>query len=128
MSSDKIDYYKKYLKYKEKYLELKKTAEKLDVLRNNKMIGGGQEKLDLFLFKAEWCGHCKAFKPVWEELQQKFRTKYNFYTYDNEENKNEMKQWEIRGFPTIIGKRGDTATEYRGPRDFESLSAFFESL
>ena len=103
---------------------------------NNKepiMLGGGNEvnqvdKVDVFLFKAEWCGHCKSFKPIWNELQNKYNKKYNFYTYDNEKNEKEMVEWEIRGFPTIIAKKGETATEYRGSRDEQSLLTFFDSL
>ena len=134
MASQNIDFKKKYLKYKEKYLALKNLADKMDA--NNKepiMLGGGNEvnqvdKVDVFLFKAEWCGHCKSFKPIWNELQNKYNKKYNFYTYDNEKNEKEMVEWEIRGFPTIIAKKGETATEYRGSRDEQSLLTFFDSL
>lgn len=132
MSSQNIDFKKKYLKYKEKYLALKKLADKMDANNNvSVMVGGGNEtvdKVDVFLFKAEWCGHCKAFKPTWENLQNKYNNKYNFHTYDNDKNEKEMVEWEIRGFPTIIAKKGDLATEYRGPRDEESLLNFFDSL
>jgi thiol-disulfide isomerase/thioredoxin len=114
-----IDYKKKYLKYKEKYLALKKLEKKLT------MIGGGEEKLDVFLFKAEWCGHCKAFKPTWELLENQFKKKYNFHTYDYESNKKEIEEWQIQGFPTIIAKKGKTASEYRGPRNIDSLVEFF---
>ena len=134
MSSENVDYKKKYFKYKEKYLALKKLADKMDA--NNKeaiMLGGGNEvneleKVDVFLFKAEWCGHCKAFKPTWNDLQNKYNKKYNFYTYDNDKNEKEMVEWEIRGFPTIIAKKGNVATEYKGPRDEQSLISFFDSL
>lgn len=130
MSSQNIDFKKKYLKYKEKYLALRKLADKIDA---NKpvMIGGANEKnekLDIFLFKAEWCGHCRAFKQTWDGLQNKYNNKYNFHTYDNDLNEKEMVEWEIRGFPTIIAKKGDIATEYRGPRDPQSLLNFFDSL
>ncbi len=115
-----MDYQSKYLKYKNKYIALKNS------LKLNQQKGGESVKPDVYLFKAEWCGHCQHFKPAWEALQNKYRTKYNFITYDSDKNGKEIKEWKVEGFPTIYFKNGDTATEYNGPRDVDSLVKFFE--
>jgi thiol-disulfide isomerase/thioredoxin len=119
------DYNKKYLKYKEKYLRLKKMEEEI---KKNRMImkGGGnsEDKKTLALFKAEWCGHCKAFKGTWDKLQSGMGNKVNFVTYDSEINKNEIKDYKIQGFPTLILLAGDKAVEYVGPRDETSIKQF----
>ena len=113
---------KKYFKYKAKYLELKKLEQSL------KLQKGGSDRKEVYLFKADWCGHCKAFKPVWEELEKNYKNKYTFKVYDADKNKNEISQWQIGGFPTVIAKNGKNATEYVGPRDYDSLKTFFESI
>jgi thiol-disulfide isomerase/thioredoxin len=118
-----MSYKEKYLKYKKKYLKLQELKKSL----LNKQTGGGNEDLsqkEVYLFKAEWCPHCQTFKKTWGELSEKFSNKYKFITYDSDKNKNEIKEWLVKGFPTIILKDGEKAIEYVGPRDIESLSDF----
>ena len=111
------DYYNKYLKYKAKYLALKKNVAQ----------SGGSPKTDIYLFKAEWCGHCVGFKPTWNEISSAYKTKYNFITLDADANKAEIKKWNIQGYPTIIKKVGNTAVEFNGTRDKESIIDFINS-
>ena len=118
-----MSYKEKYLKYKKKYLDL--VAYKESLL--SQQTGGGNEettKKEVYLFKAEWCPHCQSFKKTWNELSDKFSQKYKFITYDSDKNKNEIKNWLVKGFPTIIMKDGEKAIEYVGPRDIQSLSEF----
>lgn len=119
-------FHQKYLKYKDKYLKLKKLEDMLNSQTVTQQ--GGSNKKEIYLFKADWCGHCKAFKPVWEELESNFKTKYSFKVYDADKNEKEIKEWQIGGFPTVIAKEGTKAIEYVGPRDYESLKNFFESV
>ena len=119
------DYRSKYLKYKKKYLVLKQVEKS--------MTGGGNqessESPEVYLFKAEWCGHCKAFKPVWNELNKKYKSKYTFKTFDADANKNDMQKWQIQGFPTIMLKNKDgQVIEFRGSRDIETLSDFLNQF
>ena len=60
----KVDYTTKYLKYKKKYLNLKK---------NINISGGGLK--EVILFKASWCGHCKNFIPIWDSMKKKYKGK-----------------------------------------------------
>ena len=114
------DYKKKYLKYKTKYLKLKSKEEKI-----NNMTGGGEKKnKTVYLFKAEWCPHCIGFKPTWENLSKKIGKEVKFVTYDSEENKQDIKDFKVSGFPTIILKVNNKAIEYVGPRDELSLTEF----
>jgi thiol-disulfide isomerase/thioredoxin len=112
----------KYLKYKNKYLELKKVynAKKLN------MTGGSAIKNKLYLFKADWCGHCKHFKPTWEKLQKEMKDQVEFITYDADTHKKEIQQYAIQGFPTLVLKTDNKAIEYNGERDIESLKEFIQ--
>jgi thiol-disulfide isomerase/thioredoxin len=89
-----------------------------------KKQAGGGEKKEVYLFKAEWCPHCTGFKPTWKKLEKEFNNKYTFITYDSEKDKNSIKKWDIKGFPTIIKRIGNDMEEYVGPRDEESVKKF----
>jgi len=117
---EKSNYYNKYLKYKNKYLELK------NILNQN----GGGNKSDVMLFKAEWCGHCKNFIPVWNTLKndKKLNKKFNFITYDSEKDSKVVSNLNIQGYPTLLLKKNDTVTEYSGARDFEYLNEYLNEF
>jgi thiol-disulfide isomerase/thioredoxin len=98
-------YEEKYLKYKKKYLLLKKPA--------------------FMLFKADWCGHCNEFKPLWNELinDSKLKKKYNFMTIDSNDEK-EVQKYNIKGYPTLLLKKDDKIIEFDGTRDRDTLIKF----
>ena len=116
-----MDYKLKYEKYKAKYLALKNKL-------NISQLGGSSEKPELYLFKAEWCGHCKNFKPEWGKLKKnsKLKEKVNFITMDSDINQKEINEWKIEGFPTIILKKGSNAIEYNGNRTVEEIENFIK--
>ncbi len=117
-------YKAKYLLYKQKYLDLKNLENKIN------MKGGGEHKQELILFKADWCGHCKNFKPVWEKLTGDF----NKVEYDADKDKSIIARYKeegfpIQGYPTIMlkDKKTNTMVEYNGNRDESSLLDFVNS-
>lgn len=114
-----MDYKLKYEKYKAKYTALKN---KLSINQN----GGSSKKPELYLFKADWCGHCKNFKTHWNSLQHNttLKNKIKFVTVDSNEDANEIKQWKIQGYPTIILKNGSNAMEYNGERTSDKIIEF----
>jgi len=122
-----IDYKKKYLKYKTKYVEAKKEKNQ----KNQKKMLGGQLKIEdelnkimggmkidnaafeslvktsneniLVIVYAHWCGHCvNMVKNIGEKLKSdtnNSRIKY----LDGTKLSDDLKQkLEVRGFPTII--------------------------
>ncbi len=114
-------YFKKYLKYKNKYNALKKSLSNVDQL-------GGGDKKDVFLFKADWCPHCQGFIPTWEKLQNEHGEEYNFITYDGDQNKDEIAEWNVEGFPTIIVKKENEAMEYLGPNEYNAVLDFIQNI
>jgi len=113
-----MDYKLKYEKYKLKYINLKNNL----TFNQN----GGSTKPTLYLFKAEWCGHCNRFKSEWEKLINNdiLKKEINFITMDSEINKTEMNEWKIEGFPTIILQMNNNAIEYSGNRTFNEIEKF----
>jgi thiol-disulfide isomerase/thioredoxin len=117
------DYLVLYQKYKNKYLKLKNEQENV----NTNQQGGGNKK-DVLLFKAKWCGHCQGFLPAWSKLKKEHNSKYNFITYDSDKHPEEIKSWNIEGFPTIMVKKGNEAMEYVGPNEYTSVLSFIENI
>lgn len=117
MSSD--SYEKKYLKYKYKYLSLKNMM---------KQQGGGKDKVELILIKADWCGFCKRFTPVWNTLQEQYKNKFKFTTYDGDKDRTLVEKFNVKGFPTILYKKNNKFEPYEGPREMEYMIEFLDSL
>ena len=139
--------YNKYLKYKSKYLKLKTylkqsggssgsiiVQDKNDENDENYYVGHDLEddmendKLTIYLFKASWCGHCKNFRSTWNSVANHFSGNVNFITYDSDTNTKPVKEWKISGFPTIIMRNGQSAREYNGDRDLDSLINYIKSI
>ena len=113
------DYKEKYLKYKQKYL----------LLKNKKNMIGGSPKSEISLYKANWCGHCKMFMPVWQKLQENYKNnKIKFITYDSEKHKDYIDKMKIQGFPTIHIINGGSIEEYIGDRTYEGLETKIKEL
>ena len=115
-------YQYEYYKYKTKYINLKQQLNS-----NDEMTGGGN-KVDVILFKADWCGHCIKLKPIWEKIKDEFNTKFNFITYDADKDTKLFEKYKVNAFPTIMLQDGEHKKEYDGPRDFESLESLFNNL
>ena len=118
MSGDKDDeFYKaKYLSYKQKYLDLKLK----------KMKGGNDTKGELILFKADWCGYCTRFKPVWDKLTENY-TKVKYTVYDADKDQKTMLKYGITSFPTIMFNNGKEVEKFQGERDEHSLVSYMNA-
>ena len=83
----------------------------------------------LIAFLADWCGHCKAFKPHWNEIKDEIRMKPGpiegkIVTVDDKL----MSSLPIKqpnGFPTISLYNGTTyIDDYNGNRNKEGVLKF----
>lgn len=69
-------------------------------------------------FTAPWCGPCKAFGPVWEEVSAQYGSKIAFekYDIDTQEGRKLAAKYSVRTVPAIFfEKAGEpTTTVERG--------------
>lgn len=95
-----------------------------------------QNEVIIVLFFADWCGHCKKFKPDWEKAVNKLNN-----TTNNNNKKVSLKEvdcsngselatkYGVEGFPTVkVFKNGKEPEDYSGARTFAGLNAFVNDL
>ncbi len=74
------------------------------------------------LFFANWCGACKQFKPIWEQLKQNVICTEIDCT---DGNKDMISKYNVTKLPTIlIFKDGKNLGEYQGEMTREALIEF----
>jgi thiol-disulfide isomerase/thioredoxin len=88
---------------------------------------------ELMFFSAEWCGHCKDFKPTWKKLvkemdKPKYKNKIILQNYDSDKDTKIFKEYNVKQFPTLLLKFEDgTTKEYDGDRDVKSIKIFIDT-
>jgi len=110
------------------YFVYKKFLKEGFEVESNKFDPGSGTKL--VMFYADWCGHCKKLKPVWDEAAEevnKDETKMIRVNCGNDtpSDKKLMKQYNIAGYPTIIKFVNGKPSEYQGDRDADSFKDMF---
>lgn len=78
-------------------------------------------KKKVMLFYADWCGHCKNFMPVWEQLKSDFEQKGIDYEEHESQETDIMEKFGITGFPTIKIMQDNIVSEYNGIRDRDAI-------
>lgn len=95
----------------------------VDLYVDPKLLNG---KPGMLLIHAHWCGHCKNFKPVFNDLVKGVGNEFVFTSIESEELKNSQElsnSLNFQGFPTIkiFDKKGKIMGEYQGPRTSEAI-------
>ena len=62
-------------------------------------------------FGAEWCGPCRALKPVLEQLKTEFEGKATFIEYDVDNSPNEAQQYRVTSIPLVIVEKDGVIIE-----------------
>ena len=98
----------------------------------NSTLGTSGKKL--VLFYADWCKHCKNFKPTWESVSSSINTEENKKMIsvnvgnNSSESQSLMKEYNVTGFPTIVlidqNNNKKVIEPYEGKRDKASLENY----
>ena len=112
--------------------EYKPNSEKTTSDSSN---GGSAE---LLFFYADWCPHCKAAKPIWNDIKSEYENKtingYKivFTEVDCSEETTEveklMNQYSVEGYPTIKLVKDGQVIEYDAKPTKDSLTKFLNTV
>ena len=58
--------------------------------------------LEVKKFEADWCGPCKALKPILENVSSKFGNTVNFSYINIDEQFEVAQKYHVRSVPTVI--------------------------
>lgn len=114
---------------KSKSIKKKLDKSKLDKSKLDKKKLTKKSNIQIKLFFAEWCGHCKTFKPIWNNIKLKYgnNDKISFDDVDCTNNSPNLPY--IQGFPTIAIYKDDNYIEnYENNRTFEDFEEYINNL
>lgn len=93
---------------------------------------------EIYLFHANWCPHCKAAKPIWDDVKSKYNNKViNGYTVimtnidcteETAESAEMMDKFNIEGFPTIKMVKNNQIVEFDAKPTKPNLEQFINTV
>lgn len=90
------------------------------------LFSGGAK---LYFFYADWCGYCRKFKPEWAKLKAEPNLGIELEEVDCSDNKNVpalAKEYDVKGFPTLILVNGSNKVTYEGERSANAIISFIK--
>jgi len=78
------------------------------------------------MFRAPWCGHCKAMKPTWDDLEKEYADSKTALVghVDCTVHTDFCGKKGVQGYPTIKYGDADDLADYQGGRELADLQKF----
>jgi len=100
--------------------------------------GSDGKQAELLFFFADWCPHCKAAKPIWNELKTEYQNKtingYNVLfteidcSSETAEVDQMMNKYNVEGYPTIKLLKDGQVIEYDAKPSKATLTQFLNTV
>ena len=101
-------------------------------LYQSKFVENFEEKKELILVFADWCGYCTRFKPTWAEIEDYSKENQTFkataLNADHPQNKELLEHYKVSSFPTILVRKGTRHKIYEGERTKDQIQSFAETF
>lgn len=79
----------------------------------------------LLYVNVQWCGHCKAARPIMEQVSGVLGSVVPVYSVDGDERSDVARALGVEGYPTIVYiDEGGSRYEYTGDRTREAITSF----
>lgn len=103
------------------YVKLEDSVSLEDILKDNKLV--------IIDFWAQWCGPCKSFGPIFEEVAKEKEGQVKFVKVDVDKNNKVAALYNIRSIPTVLFiKDGQVVKTRIGAMPKYELSETIDSL
>ena len=80
-------------------------------------------------FWAEWCGPCKALKPLLEKLEQAYAGRFKLVTVDTEKEQQLAQHFRIKSIPAVFAfVQGQPVDQFQGALPEAKLREFIDRL
>jgi thiol-disulfide isomerase/thioredoxin len=96
--------------------------------------GPGDKSAQLYLFKVDWCPHCKTAKPVFDEVEKELNGRpingyvVTFKTVDCEAEPDMADKFKVEGYPTIKLVKNGEVIEYDAKPEKDKILEFLMTV
>ena len=96
--------------------------------------GPGDKSAQLYLFKVDWCPHCKSAKPVFDSVEKELNGRpingyvVSFKTVDCEAEPDMADKFKVEGYPTIKLVKNGEVIEYDAKPDKDNILVFLKTM